>query len=121
VFTDPPGTLNWYRFEALTRTVAADSLNGRRFILFSDKYSNGLQTTFRIRVARDVLAGDTVTVRLHSIDKSTYDYYKTVNDILGSDRSPLSIAPANPNTNLTNGSLGYFAAFSTDSMKVILR
>ncbi len=120
VFNDPPEVPNWYRIDAHTSTIAADSLNGRRFILFRDNFTNGMQTTFRIRAARRVQAGDTVTVRLYSIDKATYDYYNTVNNILGSDRSPLSIAPANPNTNISNGSLGYFTAYATDSVSVIL-
>ncbi|HEX9006374.1 MAG TPA: DUF4249 domain-containing protein [Bacteroidota bacterium] len=120
VFTDPPGTPNWYRIEAHTTTVAADSLNGRQFILFRDNFTNGAQTTFRIRAARRVHAGDTLTVRLCSIDKATYDYYRTVNDVIQSDRSPLSVAPGNPSSNITNGSLGYFTAYAVDSATVIL-
>ena len=120
VFNDPPGTPNWYRIDAHTPSIAADSLNGRRFILFRDNLTNGMQTTFRIRAARRVHPGDTLTVKLYSIDKATYDYYLTVNNILGSDRSPLSIAPANPNTNISNGSLGYFTAYSADSASVVL-
>ena len=121
VFTDPPQTPNWYRVEAHTSEAPIDSVTGRRFLLFDDRLTNGSQTTFRIRAARSANPGDTVTVRLYSIDKSTYDYYRTVNDVLASDRSPTSLSPANPNTNLNNGSLGYFAAFAIDSLSVILR
>ncbi len=121
VFTDPPQTPNWYRVEAHTRQAAIDSLTGRRFLVFDDRLTNGSQTTLRIRTARSATAGDTVTVRLYSIDKTTYDYYRTVNNILASDRSPTSLSPANPNTNLNNGSLGYFAAFAIDSLSVVLR
>ena len=65
--------------------------------------------------------GDTVWVDLLSIDKASYDYFNTLNNILTSDRSPTSLAPANPNTNLTNGALGYFAAYSVDSRMIILQ
>jgi hypothetical protein len=64
--------------------------------------------------------GDTVWVDLLSIDKASYDYFNTLNNILTSDRSPTSLAPANPNTNLTNGALGYFAAYSISSRMIIL-
>lgn len=121
VFTDPSETPNWYRVEAHTHQAPVDSVTGRRFLLFNDKLTNGSQTTFRIRAARSANPGDTVTVRLYSIDKGTYDYYNTVNDVLASDRSPTSLSPANPNTNLSNGSLGYFAAFAIDSLSVVLR
>ncbi len=120
IFHDPPETQNWYRLEVHSTTGAVDSSGGRRFILFSDRLTNGLVTTFRIRTLRRSQVGDSVMVRLYSIDKSTYDYYNTVNAILGSDRSPTSLAPANPNTNLTNGSLGYFAAYAIDSVGVVL-
>jgi hypothetical protein len=120
VFHDPPGTQNWYRFDAHSSGAAIDSLEGRRFILYSDRLTNGIVNAFRIRAGRQALPGDTVVVRLYSLAKSTYDYFNTVNAILGSDRSPTSLAPANPNTNLSNGSLGYFAAYAVDSMNIVL-
>ncbi len=121
MFHDPPVVQNWYRLEVHSSAGSVDSSGGRRFILYSDRLANGLETTFRIRTLRRSQPGDSVVVRLYSIDKSMYDYYRTVNDILGSDRSPTSLAPANPNTNLSNGSLGYFAAYSIDSAGVVLR
>lgn len=121
IIHDPPGVQNWYRLEVHSSTGAADSSGGRRFILYSDRLANGLETTFRIRTSRRSGPGDSVMVRLYTIDKATYDYYRTVNDILGSDRSPTSLAPANPNTNITNGSLGYFTAYAVDSAGIVLR
>ncbi len=120
MFHDPPVTQNWYRIDVHSTTGAVDSSGGRRFILYSDRLANGLETTFRIRTLRRSQPGDSVMVRLYTIDKSTYDYFRTVNDILGSDRSPTSLAPANPNTNITNGSLGYFAAYAIDSVGIVL-
>jgi hypothetical protein len=60
-------------------------------------------------------------VQLLSIDKPTYDYYRTLDNILTSDRSPTSLSPANPTTNISNGSLGYFTAYAIDSMKIVLK
>jgi hypothetical protein len=121
-FQDPPEPGNCYRIKAHTSTLPTDSIAGQRFLLFEDKLTSGNEITYRIRGGRKNLqAGDTITVQLLSIDRATYDYFKTLGNILASDRSPSSLSPANPNTNPSNGSLGYFAAFAVDSMKIILK
>jgi len=77
--------------------------------------------TERIRAGGQVQLGDTITLELLSIDKASYDYFSTLKDILTSDRSPTSLSPANPNTNLSNGSLGYFSAFAMDTKKIVIQ
>ena len=84
------------------------------------RLTNGNEAQVRVRIGRNVNPGDTLTVDLHSIDEATYWYFHTLRDILSSDRSPTSLSPANPNTNLTNGSLGYFSAYAADSRMIIL-
>jgi hypothetical protein len=122
MFKDPPDPGNYYRINlSISRSLPPDSITGERYHLFSDKLTNGNEVTYRMRTGRSVVTGDTVTVELLSIDRSTYDYFRTLNNILTSDRAPTSLAPANPNTNLSNGSLGYFAAYTIDSKKIILR
>lgn len=122
MFRDPPEAGNYYRLNLRVNiALAADSIDGRRYRLYSDKLTNGNEAAYRMRIRRNVTVGDTVTVDLLSIDKATYDYYKTLNDILTSDRSPTSLSPANPNTNLSNGALGHFAAYSVDTKTIVLR
>jgi hypothetical protein len=123
LFNDPPEPGNYYRVNVHVSNsqVAMDSIDGRRYRLYSDKLINGNEASYRVRARRTIVPGDTITVDLLSLDKSTYDYYLTLNNILTSDRSPTSLSPANPNTNLSNGSLGYFAAYAVDSKKVVLR
>jgi hypothetical protein len=77
--------------------------------------------TERIRAGNNVKIGDTIIVELLSIDKAAYDYFNTLKDILSSDRSPTSLSPANPNTNVSNGALGYFAAFTIDTKTIVLK
>jgi hypothetical protein len=74
----------------------------------------------RIRAGRNVAVGDTITVQLLSIDKAAYDYFSTLRDILSSDRAATSLAPANPNSNISNGSLGYFAAYTVDTRMIVI-
>jgi hypothetical protein len=121
MFKDPPEPGNYYRLNARSSTlIPADSIDGRRYRLYTDKLTNGNEMTERIRAGGKVQSGDTITLELLSIDKAAYDYFSTLRDILSSDRSPTSLSPANPNTNLTNGSLGYFAAFAMDTKKIII-
>ncbi len=122
MFKDPPEPGNYYRINLrVSRPLPPDSVTGERYHLFSDKLTNGNEVTIRMRTGRSVVTGDTLFVELLSIDKAAYDYYRTLNDILTSDRAPTSLAPANPNTNLSNGSLGYFAAFTVDAKSIVLK
>jgi Domain of unknown function (DUF4249) len=121
-FKDPPETGNYYRINATSSTVIpADSIDGRRYRLYTDKLTNGNEMMERIRAGRLVVTGDTITVDLMAIDKAAYDYYNTLNDILMSDRAPTSLSPANPTTNISNGSLGHFAAYTIDTRSIILK
>jgi len=122
VFHDPPTPGNYYRINlGISRPLPPDSITGERYHLFSDKLTNGNEVTVRMRTGRSVVTGDTLTVQLLSIDQESYDYFRTLNDILTSDRAPTSLAPTNPNTNLTNGSLGYFTAYTVDARKIVLQ
>ena len=120
-FKDPPELGNYYRINARSSAVIpADSIDGRRYRLFTDKLTNGNEMTERIRAGKNVNSGDTITIELCSIDKPSYDYFHTLSDILSSDRSPTSLSPANPNSNISGDALGYFAAFTVDTKKIVI-
>ncbi len=122
MFKDPPQPGNYYRINARSSSlIPADSIDGRRYRLFTDKLTNGNEMAERIRAGRNVQAGDTITVELLSIDKAAYDYFNTLADILSSDRAATSLSPANPNTNLSNNPLGYFAAYTIDTKSIVLK
>ena len=122
MFKDPPEPGNYYRINARSSAlIPADSIDGRRYRMYTDKLTNGNEMEERIRAGRSVALGDTITVELLSIDKTTYDYFNTLRDVLSSDRSATSLSPANPNTNLSNGSLGYFVAWTVDSRTIVLK
>ncbi len=127
VFRDPAESGNFYRIRPRVNSLPPDSINGARNFLYNDKLANGTEITERIGVRihngdkGSIAVGDTITVDLLSIDQATYDYNKTLQAIRSSDQSATALSPANPNTNLTNGSLGYFAAYAYDSKRIILR
>ena len=121
-FKDPPASGNYYRLNASSsRPIPSDSIDGQRYRLYTDKLTNGNEMQERIRAGDNVLVGDTITVQLLAIDKASYDYFNTLRDILQSEEAATSLAPANPNSNLSNGSLGYFAAYTVDTKRVVIR
>lgn len=129
-FKDPPQQGNYYRIIPHVNSIPQDSIRGGRGGIFitDDELTNGNEITFRfgIRKGRNennatIGPGDTVKVDLLSIDKATYNYLHTLRNIIAADQSPTSLSPANPNTNLTNGSLGYFSAYAMDSRTIILK
>ncbi len=121
MFKDPPGTRNYYRLQLYINgalPVSSLGIPQVRYNLYTDKLTDGSNARYRLRIGT-VNPGDTITVKLLSIDRATYDYYNTLRTILSSDRSPLSQAPANPNTNLSGGALGFFSAQSASSRSIV--
>ena len=121
-FKDPPEPGNYYRINARSSAaIPADSIDGRRYRVYTDKLTDGNEMAERIRAGRNVAIGDTITIDLLSIDRGTYDYFNTLRDVLSSDRAATSLAPTNPNTNVSNGSLGYFSAWTIDTRTIIIK
>lgn len=126
-FKDPPQLGNYYRIIPHLNSLPTDSISGGRggTLIVDDELTNGNEITFRFGIRNNPTnklgPGDTVKVDLLSIDKATYDYYYTLRNIIAADQSPTSLSPANPNTNLSNGSLGYFSAYAMDSRTIIIK
>jgi len=114
-FRDPEEK-NFYRLKVFIN----DTAQVDNYRLYDDQYTNGME--IGLRVAR-VRAGSTYRIELYSLDGKTYSYYRTLEDLLYNNPF-FGSTPANPNTNLSNGALGYFGASSvtfknitiTDSM-----
>jgi len=115
-FKDPPGIGNYYRLRLSSSDTAAVNPNSIR--ISSDNLTNGDEMRMSFRT--DLHVNDTVTVNLESIDKITYDFYKTLPDAQGGDNQFLSALPANPTNNISNGGLGYFSAYSINAKTVVI-
>jgi hypothetical protein len=122
-FQDPPGLGNYYRLKSQINSLPPDSVQGggQSFTLYKDELTDGQQITERLHLRRTTQPGDTLTLKLCCIDWVTYDYLNTLRNILAHDQSPTSLSPTNPNTNLSNGALGYFSAYTVDTKKIILK
>jgi hypothetical protein len=111
-FFRDPDEKNFYRM----RVFKNDSINTENYRLFDDQYTNGEE--IELRVARATF-GDRFRIELLSLDKQTYEYYHTLEDLLFSN--PIfGSTPANPENNLSNGALGYFGAYAVSSRTLII-
>ena len=116
-FSDPVEARNFYRLKTYNindRTKAKNSKD-----LYSDDLFNG--NNVELRWSYDVYQqNDTVVVELYTLDEQTYDYYKTLFPISGGAEMMSLTTPANPNTNISNGALGYFGAYTISSDTIII-
>ena len=115
-FSDPPDETNYYRIKMYKNGVYKNRLDN--FIILDDKYINGYIMQFDLR-ARTYEIGQEAKVELISLDKGAYEYYNTFQELISVN--PGSAAPANPASNISNGALGYFSAWSSDSKTVIIQ
>ena len=56
-------------------------------------------------------------VTLAHLDRSTFDYYRTLVDVIDGG----GVAPSNPISNMEGGALGYFGAFSITEDSIVVR
>ncbi len=115
-FTDPAGIENYYRIIEVINHVQVNT-----FTITSDKLRDGETIDQRLRGNSDLRLqiGDTVMVKLLSIDKGAYEYFRTFNQSDGGGFN--SSSPANPTSNISNGALGYFCAYSVTSKTVTIQ
>ena len=114
-FQDPVGLGNYYQW---TETV-----NGRlipNIFVFEDRLSDGRyirQPLFNDSAYLQI--NDTLVVTHNCVDKNIYNYFFTLASVTGNNNFQTA-TPANPNTNISNGALGYFSAHTTQQVKIIV-
>lgn len=112
-FQDPAGVANYYQF--------SETLRGRvlpNIFVFEDRLSDGRyieQPLFNDSAY--LQRGDTMMITMNCIDKNVYNYLFTLANVT-SNNNIQTVAPANPNSNLSGGALGYFSAHTTFRVKV---
>ncbi|HCX99168.1 MAG TPA: hypothetical protein DG754_03425 [Bacteroidales bacterium] len=123
---DPLETEDFYKFLVYQNGVLhSDSLQKIQVIddvLFNGNYTNGISIYFVNPDSEDTFnAGDTITVEFCGITK---DYFKYLIELQASARPSVPLfggAPANPRTNLSNGAIGYFAAYSVSRASTVIQ
>lgn len=111
-FDDPTGFGNNYQF--------IETVNGKRnktiFILDDQYQDGGTITNQLIDEDVDLKIGDHVEIDMQCLDKSIYRYLRGMADLQGGNT-----VPANPDSNISNGALGYFSANTSQKRTLIIQ
>jgi len=108
-YTDPLGFGNNYQFiETINHTI------NKRIFVWDDRLNDGgISTRPLIETDSTINSGDTIQVEMRCIDKNIYRYFTALMDFQNN-----SATPANPDTNISGGCLGYFSAYTSQTKKV---
>ena len=108
-FNDPPGIPNWYKMQTAINGVPDGDIRLR-----SDKYTDGQVNREPVNI-HDAKSGDRLTFTMLGIDEAAYTFYNTLRQGSGS-----STTPANPISNFSGGCLGYFKAYTTQTVELTI-
>jgi hypothetical protein len=110
VYQDPVGTGNYYHLVETVRDTVADNI-----FLHNDELMDGNTVNQPLFGGREIKSGFTVKVALQCIDHGVFTFYSTLQETMGQN----SATPANPQSNISGGALGYFSAY-TETEKVMI-
>jgi len=114
-FQDPPNMANQYRVAMYVNRVQVKAV-----FAFDDQFINGKYADLDLQQNDvDVFPGDTVKVEMQCIDKPVYLYWFTLAQQQANNPGG-QVAPANPPTNITPSTLGYFSAHTTQSITKVV-
>lgn len=113
-YKDPSGVQNQYRYLVkINNKYQAD-------IVSEDRFNNGNAVSDVINYdGDDIKSGDIITIEMQSIDRNVFKYYFAISQIGGNGGPP--VAPANPNSNISNGALGIFSAHTKSTLSIVLK
>ena len=115
-FHDPPKIANQYRF-----ILSVNNKQVNRIFTFDDEFSDGRYVSLDL-LENDIniYPADTVKVEMQCIDKPVYTYWFTL--MQQSTEGPGGgVTPANPPSNITPLTLGYFSAHTSQSITIIVK
>ncbi len=113
VYQDPGSFKNFYRF-----TVSRNDEELAVLILSDDVLNNGIRATTPLRGAF-FSSGDEVEVSLIGLDQPVYRYFNTLATVNGGTGLATG-AVADPESNLSNGALGFFSAQTLSTLTTVI-
>jgi len=115
-FQDPAETLDYYRFNIyINDSLIRAGFNS--YLITDDELFNGQLYSLEI-YETGIIKGDSVKVEMQSLGENTFRYYVGLNDLING--GGMGSTPYNPITNLNNGALGYFGAYTSDSQSIFI-
>ena len=113
-FKDPGGINNYYGFNLSVNGIRKDGTQ-----LFSDRLTDGKYISQDIN-ADSLEIGNKVMIEMRCLDKSAYDYFRTLRQVTGGNNFQ-SVSPSNPISNISNNALGYFSAHTFQVKEAIVK
>ncbi|QEK51469.1 DUF4249 domain-containing protein [Pedobacter aquae] len=112
-YQDPAQEVNAYNY-----VISINSKKINNFYVDSDRFNNGnyIENTI-FTDDPEIVSGDEIMIDFQNITPEIYRYFFAITQIGGNGGPPVS--PANPDTNLSNGALGYFSTHTSD--KIVFR
>ncbi len=114
IYTDPISKGNYYYFAEYKNHVQTDNIYIRSDELINGETIN--QTLNRGGGESNLNTGDSLSIGLQCIDSAIYQYYYS----LQQTKNQNAATPANPQTNITGGALGYFSAHTVSTRTVVV-
>lgn len=111
-FTDKAEQENFYRL-----IVYVNGVQDGTYYITNDELFDG-QPYSQPAFATTVEKGDTILMELLSMDKNVYTYFFSLSNATA--EGPFAPTPANPVSNLEGGAIGYFSAYTTDTVSIII-
>ncbi|MGN6638145.1 MAG: DUF4249 domain-containing protein [Mucilaginibacter sp.] len=115
-FQDPGNIPNQYRFIMYVNGVQVKSV-----FAFDDEFIDGKYVDLDLeQTDTKIYPKDTVDVEMQCIDKPVYTYWYTLAQQQVTNPGG-QVAPANPPTNITPTTLGYFSAHTSQRLTIIVK
>ncbi len=118
-YKDDADTKNYYWFQQYVNNIEQP-----RYAVVTDEYSVGQNIVASLifenttgDTSKDLKKGDKLTVEMHAVEEPMYTYLFSLYGATGSDNGT---APANPESNLKGGALGYFSAHTTQRRVLVI-
>src|SRR5690606_27370899 len=85
-----------------------------------DRFTDGNVTSDLITFEGDgVIKDDLVDIEMQCIDRNVFKYYYAISQVSATNGPP--VAPSNPDSNIDNGALGVFSAYTKSVHSVTLK
>jgi len=109
-YKDPAGERNFYAI-----TILKNNVPTKEMVVLSDRWNDGLVVNSELNIEANV--GDELLFDFQCIDQPTYDYlFGLIQNV-----RQTSGTPANPVSNISNGSLGYFKTHTSSIHRLIIK
>ncbi|WP_338873334.1 DUF4249 domain-containing protein [Spirosoma sp. SC4-14] len=115
VYQDPASVDNYYRW-----VLVANRLQSNNVFVRSDVATNGNLVRQTIVDDVEINPGDTITVDMQCLSKTSYDYFNGLMKLQGNNINQ-GASPTNPQTNLSGGALGHFSAYTSQKRTVVVQ